>query len=276
LSAPASGRAPIKVGIVGVGTIGQTIAAALDGGKMCMVLVAVADQQQAMAERFAAGLKDRPPVVSLEELVRLADLVVEAAGQAALPEVFAQVIGKRKDLMILSVGGLLGHEDWFGQAEERGCRIYVPSGAIAGLDGLKAAARGGLESVTLTSRKPVSALRGVKYIVDCGIDLDGLKEDTVIFEGRPEEACRAFPTTSNVAASLRLAVGGLANVSVRIVASPRGTQNVHEIQAQGEFGRLRAVTENVPSENNPRTSRLAAFSALATLDGIARTFRVGT
>jgi len=176
----------------------------------------------------------------------------------------------------MSVGGLLGHEDWFRQAEERGCRIHVPSGAIAGLDGLKAACRGRVDLVTLTSRKPVAALRGTKYVVEHAVDLDAFKTETVIFEGPPEEACRVFPTTSNVAASLRLAVGASVNVRVRVAAVPGGSQNVHEITAQGEFGCLRVVVENVPSESNPRTSRLAALSALATLDGLTRSLRVGT
>jgi aspartate dehydrogenase len=141
---------------------------------------------------------------------------------------------------------------------------------------LKAACRGRVDLVTLTSRKPVAALRGTKFVVERGIDVDALKSETVIFEGPPEEACKAFPTTSNVAASLRLAVGASVNVRVRVAAVPGGTQNVHEITAQGEFGCLRMTVENVPSASNPRTSALAAMSALATLDGLTRSLRVGT
>ena len=266
----------LSVGVVGVGAIGQAIATALDSGQMRMVLAAVADQDRAKAETFAARLKNPPPVVSIDELVRRSDLVVEAASQAALLEIVPRVLECRKDLLVLSVGGLLGHEDWVRQAEDRGCRIHVPSGAIAGLDALKAASRGRLDSVVLTSRKPVAALRAIKYAAERGLNLDELTEETVIFEGRPEDACRAFPTTSNVAASLRLAAGPSANVCIRIVAVPGGTQNVHEIRAHGEFGHLHVVTENVPTESNPRTSRLAALSALATLDGITRALRVGT
>lgn len=269
-------RAALKVGILGVGTIGKTIATALDGGQMGMILVAVADQDRVMAGKFAASLKSAPPLVSLDELVLRADLIVEAAGHAALAELAPKALEHGKDLLVLSVGGLLGHEDWFRLAEDRGCRIHVPSGAIAGLDAMKAATRGRVDTVLLTSRKPVAALRGSAYVTEKGIDLDALTEDKVIFEGRPEEACRAFPTTSNVAASLRLAAGNAANVFIRVVASPRGTQNVHELQASGGFGRFRAVTENVPSEANPRTSQLAALSALATLEGITRSLRVGT
>jgi aspartate dehydrogenase len=269
-------RPLLRIGILGVGTIGQMIAAALDAGDFPMTLVAVADQDLPLAQKFVTTLKNATPIVPIEELVRRSDLVVEAASQAALPEIVPLALEHRRDLLIMSVGGLLGHEEWFEQAAERGCRIQVPSGAIGGLDALKAARRGRLDSVILTSRKPVAALRGTKYVVENDIELDALKEDTVIFEGRPEQACRVFPTTSNVAASLRLAVGADANVCVRIMAAPKGTRNVHEIRARGDFGELHLTTENLPSESNPRTSRLAALSALATLDGIARSLRVGT
>jgi aspartate dehydrogenase len=161
-------------------------------------------------------------------------------------------------------------------AEDLGRRIYVPSGAIAGIDGLKAACRGRVDLVTLTSRKPVAALRGTKYVVEQRIDVEALQTETIIFDGSPEAACKAFPTTSNVAASLRLAVGSSVPVKVRVAAVPGGTQNIHEITAQGEFGRLRMTVENVPSVSNPRTSALAALSALATLDGLTRSLRIGT
>jgi aspartate dehydrogenase len=176
----------------------------------------------------------------------------------------------------MSVGGLLGHDEWFREAKAKGCRIYVPSGAIAGLDGIKSASIGRIDSAELTSRKPVKALAGSKYVLDHGIQLDGMKEDTVIFDGPAEEAARAFPATSNVAASLRLAVEPSAAVRVRVVAVPGGSENVHEICIQGEFGRLSMRVENVPSKTNPRTSQLAAFSAIATLKNLTRSLRIGT
>lgn len=252
------------------------MAAALDRGELRAELAGLTDVDRARAEKVAGELAHATPVLSLDELVRRSDLIVEAARQEALPEIVPKVLQAGKDLMVMSVGGLLGHDDWFRLAQERGCRIHVPSGAIAGLDGLKAACRGRVDLVTLTSRKPVAALRGTKYVVERGIDLDAFKAETIIFEGPPEEACRAFPTTSNVAASLRLAVGKSVNVRVRVAAVPGGSQNIHEITAQGEFGCLRMVVENVPSESNPRTSALAALSALATLDGLTRSLRVGT
>jgi aspartate dehydrogenase len=267
---------PLRVGILGVGAIGRALASALDRGRSGAVLVGIADQDRATAEKFAASLTNAVPILSIDELMQQSDLVVEAASQVALPEIVPKATANGKDLLVLSVGGLLGHPEWLDQAAERGCRIHVPSGAIAGLDGLKSARTGRLDSVTLTSRKPIAALRGAKYVVEQGIDLEKFKDDTVIFEGSPEEACRNFPATANVAASLRLAAGPEANVRVRVVATPSGKENVHEITAKGEFGRLRVVIENVPSATNPRTSALAALSALATLDGITSSVRIGT
>jgi aspartate dehydrogenase len=262
--------AALKVGLVGAGAIGPVLATALDEEPSRAALVAISDQDRPRSERLAAQLKSHPAVVEIEELVRHSDLVIEAASQAALPEIVPQVLHAKKELMIMSVGGLLEHEEWFDEAERRGCRIHVPSGAIAGLDGIRAAAMGRLGIVILTSRKPVAALHGAKYVTDRGIDLDRLKDETVLFEGPPEEACRAFPATSNVAASLRLAAGKSAEIRVRVVAVPGGTKNVHEIQAVGDFGRFRIVLENAPSPSNPRTSRLAALSAIATLQEILR------
>jgi len=266
----------LKIGILGVGAIGRTIAMALDQKQVDAELVALADQDGARAEALSSELSSPPPVVSIDEMIACSELAVEAASQAALPEFVPKALARGRDMLIMSVGGLLGREEWFREAAAKGCRIYVPSGAIAGLDGIKSASVGRIDCAELTSRKPVKALTGSKYVVDHGIQLDGMKEDTIIFDGSAEEAARAFPATSNVAASLRLAVDPSAPVRVRIVAVPGGNENVHEIRVQGEFGRLSMRVENVPSKSNPRTSQLAAFSAIATLKNLTRALRVGT
>jgi aspartate dehydrogenase len=266
----------LKIGLLGVGAIGRTIATAVDQRQINAELVALADQDQERAVAVSAELASRPSVVSMEEMIEQADVAVEAASQAALAEFVPKALAQGRDMLIMSVGGLLGRQEWFRQAQESSCRIYVPSGAIAGLDGIKSASIGRIEAAELTSRKPVAALRGSKYVVDRGIRLDDLKEDTVIFEGPAEEAAQAFPATSNVAASLRLAVERSAPVCVRVVAVPGGNENVHEIRVKGEFGRLSLLVENVPSKANPRTSQLAAFSAIATLKNLTTSLRVGT
>lgn len=266
----------LKIGLLGVGAIGRTIATALDQKQVDAELIALSDQDRERATALSAELSSHPSVTSVEEMIERCDLAVEAASQAALAEFVPKALARGRDMLIMSVGGLLGHQDWFRQADEKGCRIYVPSGAIAGLDGIKSASIGRIEAAELTSRKPVAALRGSKYVVERGIQLEDLKEDTVIFEGPAEEAARAFPATSNVAASLRLAIESSAPVCVRVVAVPGGNENVHEIQVRGEFGRLSVRVENVPSKSNPRTSQLAAFSAIATLKNLTKSLRVGT
>ncbi len=268
----------LKIGLLGVGAIGKTIATALDQKQLDAELVALSDQDCARAKSISSELSGHPPVVSIDEMLERSEIAVEAASQAALPEFVPKALARGRDMLIMSVGGLLGREEWFRQAREKGCRIYVPSGAIAGLDGIKSASIGRIESALLTSRKPVAALKGSKYVIERDLPLDTFKEDTVIFEGLAEEAARAFPATSNVAASLRLAVDPLAPipVRVRVVAVPGGNENVHEIRVEGEFGRLTVKIENVPSKSNPRTSQLAAFSAIATLKNLTRALRVGT
>jgi aspartate dehydrogenase len=266
----------LKIGLLGVGAIGKTIAAALDQKQVDASLVALSDQDCARAKQLSSELSSHPPVLPIEEMIDRCELAVEAASQAALSEFVPKALAHGRDMLIMSVGGLLGHDEWFREAKAKGCRIYVPSGAIAGLDGIKSASIGRIDSAELTSRKPVKALAGSKYVLDRGIQLDGMKEDTVIFDGPAEEAARAFPATSNVAASLRLAVDPSTAVRVRVVAVPGGSENVHEIRIQGEFGRLSMRVENVPSKTNPRTSQLAAFSAIATLKNLTRSLRVGT
>ena len=266
---------PLRVGILGVGAIGRMLASALDRGRPggCAGGHRGSGPRHARKNLWLAW-RTRCRFSPLDELVQQSDLIVEAASQAALPEIVPKAIASGKDLLVLSVGGLLGHDEWFRQAAERGCRIHVPSGAIAGLDGLKSARAGRLDSVTLTSRKPIAALRGAKYVVEQGIDLESFKEDTVIFEGPPEEACRKF--SRNLERGGVTAPGGRPGGERSSCAWSRRqaeAKTCTRSPRRESLGRLRVVIENVPSASNPRTSALAALSALATLDGITGSFR---
>ena len=266
----------LRIGILGSGSIGQTLARAIDDGKIQATLVALADQDSARADKLASTLKHAPAVVPVDRLVEMSDLVVEAASQAAVLQVVPLCLARRKGVLVLSAGALLGRDEWFRQAAEQAIPIYVPSGAIAGLDAVKAASLGAIRTAMLSSRKPVAALRDAKFVVENGIRVDDLKEDTVILEGSAEEVCRAFPATSNVAASLQLALGSSAKLHVRILASPVLQRNVHEIVIEGEVGTLRMSAENYPMESNPRTSKIAALSAIALLKQITQAVRIGT
>jgi aspartate dehydrogenase len=258
----------ISVGIVGMGVIGTQIAKAIANGIPGIALAGVSVRTAATAGAF--------PVLSLDELIRRSDLVVEAATQAALLEFGPAVIKAGKHLMVLSVGALVGVlDEWARLAETRGGRIMIPSGAIAGLDGVKGAREGAISSVTMETRKPPRSLAGAPYIEQHRVDLDAIRVETLIFEGPATEAVKAFPANVNVVAALALAGLGPVRTRIKLFAVPGQERNQHRITVEGEFGRLRIEIENVPSEN-PRTGKLSYLSAIAMLRELGAVVQIGT
>ena len=215
-----------------------------------------------------------PPFLSLQQIVFRSDLVIEAASAQAVGQLLPLVIRRRKSILVMSTGGLLAHRKLLEQAKKAGISVYLPSGALIGLDGIKAAAVGSLKSVTLTTRKPPRALAGAPGV--SRRSLSALRSPRIIFQGSAAQAVKLFPQNINVAATLALAGIGPRKTRVRIIADPAVRQNSHEVEAVGSFGRMTAKTQNVPARQNPKTSRLAVFSAVATLQQILQPVRVGT
>jgi aspartate dehydrogenase len=176
--------------------------------------------------------------------------------------------------MVISVGALLDHPEIIEQSRQSGCRLYVPSGAIAGLDGIKSASVGRIEHVTHTTRKPPAGLEGAPYLIERGISLAGLEHEKEIFYGSAREACRGFPANVNVTAAVSLAGIGADQTRVRILAVPGLVRNCHDIDVEGEFGKLHVHIENVPSEN-PKTGKLTALSMIRALQDAIDTVRIG-
>jgi aspartate dehydrogenase len=256
----------IRTGIVGMGVIGTKIAKAIENGIPGVALAGVSVRAAIKGGGY--------PVFPLRELVQRSDLVVEAATQAALAELAPVVLDAGRDLLVLSVGGLLDHPEWVDRAAARGCRIHAPSAAIAGLDGLKGAAVAGhLASVVMETRKPPRGLAGAPGVA--GRDLEALREETLVFQGSAREACRAFPANVNVVAAVSLAGLGPDATRIRVYAVPGLAMNRHTVTAEGAFGRLRVEIENVPSEN-PRTGKLSYLSTIAYLRDLAAPLRLGT
>jgi aspartate dehydrogenase len=267
----------IRVGIIGCGAMGSQIAKACEERLgASLELVAICDSDEKKAELLSGEIKQKVRVLALDELIRDSDLVVEAASAAVSGDVAERCVKAGKDCLIMSVGGLLSKADLLKQANEKRVRVYIPSGAICGVDGLKSASGGKVDSVTLTTRKPPKGLVGAPYLKEKGIDVLAVKAETVIFEGSAAEAVKGFPANVNVSAVLSLAGIGAEKTRVRIVTSPDYTKNTHEVEVAGDFGKITTKTENVPSKNNPKTSALAIYSAIATLEGIAKSVRVGT
>lgn len=267
----------IKVGIVGCGTIGSEIAKACVGtlkDKICLSGICDIDASKAEALKRDLGLKCA--VLPVDKLIASSDMIAEAASAKISADVLEKCIAAKKSALIMSVGGLLGREDLLGRAEAAGVKVYLPSGAICGIDALKSASTGRIDSVTITTRKNPRGLKGAPYVTEKGIDLDSLKKETVIFEGSANEAVKGFPANINVCAVLSLAGMGGAKTRVRIIADPSSDKNIHEVEVTGESGRIVTRTENVPSKANPKTSALAIMSAIATLREITKTVHIGT
>lgn len=269
----------LRIGIVGTGAIGKEIARAIDDGTVPAKLVAIWDRQVGEAREFAATLRQRPEVLPLEALVKECNVVVEAASQAAVREVAVAALTGSKSVMIMSVGALADAsllDEVRRLAREHHCSIYVPSGAIGGLDAVKSAAIRGIDSVTITTRKPAKGLKGAPFVVRNRLDLDRIAEATEIFSGTAAEAIREFPANVNVAASLSLVGVGFDRTVVKVVVDPAISRNIHEIHVRGDFGDFHARIENVPSDTNPKTSFLAALSAIATLRQVCEPLKIGT
>ena len=233
-----------------------------------------ADLRQAAA--LSKRLRPPVPVLPLARLIRRNQLLIEAASPRAVETLLPKVIARKKALLLLSVGGLLRNPALLRRAVARKIRLYVPSGALAGLDGIKAAAIGRLRSVTLTTRKHPRALAGAPGLKRRGIRLYGLRRAKTIFEGSAAQAAAGFPQNINVAATLALAGLGGRRTHVRIVADPAARVNTHEVEAVGSFGRLFVRTENRPAPGNPKTSQLAIQSALAALNRILQPVQIGS
>jgi len=267
----------LKVGIIGCGAMGSEIARACQDRLSASVdLVAICDIDDKKAGGLKASLKKKVEILKLDELIKVADLVVEAASAGISATVLEKCIKAKRDCLIMSVGGLIAKDGLLKEANDKGIKVYIPSGALCGIDGLKSASGGRVESVTLTTRKPPKGLEGAPYLKENKIDLSGVKGETVVFEGTAAEAVKGFPANVNVSAVLSLAGIGAEKTRVRIITSPEYTRNTHEVEITGDFGRINTRTENVPSANNPKTSALAIYSAIATLEGIAKSVRIGT
>jgi aspartate dehydrogenase len=268
----------LRIGIIGCGTIGGAL------GRYCAGELSEKIEVKALFDterRKARELRDNGApgadiADSVDDIVSSCDLIVESASVNVSAEVLEKAINRGKDSMIMSVGGLLGREDLLELAGKNGIKVYMPSGAVIGLDGLKAARVGNIREVTLTTRKPPASLKEAPYVRKKDINLDKVKDDFLIFEGTAASAVKAFPKNVNVSATLSLAGIGADKTMVRVMCSPRCGSNTHQVDVRGDFGTFSVKTENLPSPDNPKTSYLTALSAIATLKDIVGGIRIGT
>lgn len=267
----------ISVAVAGFGAIGFTVAEALDAGKLPgLQLIAVSARDIAKAEGRMVGFATPVPVVPYGELAGRADVVVECLPAAHFAELATDVLGRGKTLIPLSVGALLPHPELIDLARTKGGTIVVPTGALLGLDAVRACAEGPVESVTLVTRKPPRGLAGAPHLVENDISVEGLTEPKLVFQGTARDGARGFPANVNVAAALSLAGIGPDQTTLQIWADPTVTRNTHTVEVESDAARLTMTIENLPSEENPRTGKITALSVLATLRRMVGPLRVGT
>lgn len=254
----------MKVGIIGCGAIANIITNFAVEGKLGVELRYFYDRDIERAENLAL-LVDGTVSLEIEDMLDKVDLIIEAASPQAVAEIVPMILERGINVLIMSTGALMDFElkkNLENIASSTGAKIYAPSGAIVGLDGIKAASIGKISEASLITRKPPKSL---------GIMADGV---TILYEGKASEAVKEFPTNINVAAALSLACGK--DVDVKIIADPDVDKNVHEVHVIGDLGEFKTITKNVRCSMNPKTSVLAAYSAIKLLNSFNENIIVGT
>lgn len=266
-----------RVGLIGCGVIGSRLALAIQKKySRTAEIVALHDVDAFKARHLQRRLSKAPAILPLSRLIQRSSLVIEAASGDVASSVIRQALRANRDVFIMSVGGLLVDKRWKRLIARSKGKLFIPSGALAGLDGIKAMALGKLTRASLTTSKPAKTLADVPYVLRKGFNLKRLARPKVVFEGTPSAVVRHFPQNTNVAAALALA-SGLPDrkIRIRVIADPSLKVNQHAIEVIGDCGRIACQVQSIPS-SNPKTSELAVRSALAMLQRFFEPVVVGT
>src|SRR5919201_1713195 len=271
----------MRVGLFGGGTIARLVLEALGRGALAGVaVVALAGSSSASSGATIARAPGVPYVTGREALLaRRPEVVLEVASHDAVREHLVALLKAGVHTVVLSAGALV--DDALRLAAERaaaasGALLYVPSGGIGGLDALKAACAAGVDEVSIEVAKPPAAWKDIAFVQAQRIDLARLSAPRTLFAGPAREGVPHFPQNVNIAAVLALAGVGLDRTRLVVVADPSLERNTHTIRVSGPTGRFSIVMENVPSPDNPKTSWLACYSALAALRALQSRARYGT
>ena len=271
----------MRICIIGGGVIARLVLEHLRKGALGDVqVVAIVGRSQQSKGRPLAGDFGVPFVVGLDALVASRpEAVVEAASHDAVREYGEPLLSRGISFVALSGGALC--DDALRDRMERAAAqhralLYVPSGGIGGLDTLKAVCLAGADEVSIAVTKPPVAWKGIPYVEKLGVDLDRLAAPVVLFEGSAREGVPHFPANVNIAAVLSMAGIGFDRTRLKVVADPALKFNTHFITIRGKSGRVDIKFESVAMPENPKTSMLACFSALAAIRELGRSTRYGT
>ncbi len=271
----------MRVALLGGGTIARLVLQQVHGGGLSGIeIVAIAGRNGSSRGAGLAREFGVPYVTGRAALLSTRPAaIVEAASHEAVREHLVALLGAGVNVVVLSAGALvddslrLAAEE---AAKRSGALLYVPSGGIGGLDALKTACLAGVDEASIEVAKPPAAWKGIRYVEARNIDLDRLDRALTLFEGPAREGVPHFPQNVNIAAVLSLAGIGWDRTRLKVVADPALTLNTHTIRVSGRAGTFTVVLENVPAPDNPKTSWLACYSALAALRSLESRVRYGT
>lgn len=272
----------MRIALIGGGTIARLVLEHVRRGELgafdvvaLMGRPGAAPRGRALAREFGVSyVEDRKALIAARP-----QAVIEAASHEAVRQHLVALLEAGVGVVVLSAGALV--DDALREAAEQaaartGSLLFVPSGGIGGLDALKTACLAGVDEVSIQVAKPPAAWQGIAYVERHGFRLDGLKSALTLFDGSAREGVPHFPQNVNIAAILSLAGVGADRTRLQVVADPALTLNTHTIRVSGRSGRFTVVLENVPAPENPKTSWLACYSALAALQALRSPVRYGT
>jgi aspartate dehydrogenase len=266
----------LAVGIAGVGAIGSVVAHALDRGLTGLRLEALSTREPRRRPAVLAELSRPVDVLDARELARRCAVIVECAPSGAFVDIVQPAAEAGRIIITVSGAALIENMTMVELARTRGGRIILATGALLGLDAVRAAAKGEIHSVRMVTRKPPRALLGAPYLEAKHIDIANLREPLRLFAGSAREGARGFPANVNVAAALALAGIGPDRTELEIWAVPGLSRNTHTITVDADSVRFEMTIENVPTPQNPGTGRVTALSVIAALESLTSTLRVGS
>lgn len=266
----------LKLGIIGCGAIGSSVANFVDKKLNKRIeLVGIYDVEKNKIKSLLKKLNRKPQFQEWAEVIENSELTVEAANIEAAKKLILEGIKYKKALIILSVGVFVKHPRLLSLIKKSQSKLYIPSGAICGVDGLNSLSLGQIKKLELITSKPPRSLEGIPYLVEKKIDVLNIKKEKIVFRGDIEEAIKYFPQNINVAASIFLA-SGFKDIKVVIKVDPKLKRNRHRIMVKAKEGDMAVELANIPSPQNPKTSYLAILSTQALLKKIVSPVKIGS
>ncbi len=262
----------MRLGLIGLGTIGGAVIAAADRGELSGVELAAVLVRRPRAQPQGRLVTSDPDTFFRTRY----DALLECAGHQAVRDHGARALSAGSNLLVTSAGALTDDallKSLLAAAEQGQSRLFVPSAGIGALDILAGAAQGGLDEVTVTVRKDALSWKGTAAEALC--DLDRLDAPVTLYDGPVREGAKRYPQNVNISAAAALAGIGLDRTRLVIIADPGITTHVVEIAARGRFGSFIFREDVIPTESNPKTGQLVAMAVIKTVRQLASRFVVG-